>query len=201
MTEDEVIAIINNVANRLARRFKFGYHDIDDMKQQARLFAWEGLKSYDNIRPLENFLWTHVRNRLFNFKRDKYERPDKPCINCENYKYNDTDEDYCNKYCNKQECKEYSNWLNKSSRKRNIMHPIEFNNVDDDNEDNMKSFVDLDKELDHKEIFKIINEELPLSMRPLFLRLKFGTKIPKGQKIKIQTTIREILEKHGYDYE
>ena len=40
------------------------------MKQQAAIFALEGLEKYDNKRPLENFLWTHVRNRLFNYKRE-----------------------------------------------------------------------------------------------------------------------------------
>ena len=82
MTEKQVIQIINNIANRLAGKFKFGYHDLEDMKQQARLFAWEGMENYDGIRPLENFLWTHVRNRLYNFKRNNFGRPDKPCDSC-----------------------------------------------------------------------------------------------------------------------
>ena len=64
MSESQLIQIINNIANRLAGKFKFGYHDLEDMKQQARLFAWEGLEHYDGVRPLENFLWTHVRMRV-----------------------------------------------------------------------------------------------------------------------------------------
>ena len=56
MTEDEVVQTINLIANRLAGKFKFGYHELEDMKQQARLFAWEGLENYDGVRPLENFL-------------------------------------------------------------------------------------------------------------------------------------------------
>ena len=59
-TESEVIDIINTVADRLCYKFKFGYHSAEDMKQQARLFAWQGLEKYDGKRPLENFLWTHV---------------------------------------------------------------------------------------------------------------------------------------------
>ena len=52
MTEEQVLQIINNITNRLAGKFKFGYHEIEDMKQQARLFAWQGLENYDGIRPL-----------------------------------------------------------------------------------------------------------------------------------------------------
>ena len=45
MTEQQLVHTINNIANRLASKFKFGYHELEDMKQQARLFAWEGLKT------------------------------------------------------------------------------------------------------------------------------------------------------------
>ena len=71
MTEEQVVQTIDIIANRLAKKFKFGYHDIDDMKQQARLFAWEGIENYDGVRPLANILWTHVRYRLYYFKRIK----------------------------------------------------------------------------------------------------------------------------------
>jgi DNA-directed RNA polymerase specialized sigma24 family protein len=85
-TETEVIDIINTVADRLCYKFKFGYHSAEDMKQQARLYAWEGMEKYDGKRPLENFLWTHVRNRLYNFKRNNYSRLEKPCDTCEFFK-------------------------------------------------------------------------------------------------------------------
>ena len=74
MQEDELIAIVDKIANRFANTFKFGYHELEDMKQQAWQVALEGLKDYDGKRPLENFLWTHVRNRLYNFKRDNLKR-------------------------------------------------------------------------------------------------------------------------------
>jgi hypothetical protein len=35
----------------------------------------EALPRYDSARPLENFLYTHISNRLKNFKRDNYFRP------------------------------------------------------------------------------------------------------------------------------
>ena len=84
-SEQEVLDVIDGIANRLCYKFKFGYHSPEDMKQQARLFAWEGLEKYDGKRPLENFLWTHVRNRLYNFKRNNYSRLEKPCDTCEFY--------------------------------------------------------------------------------------------------------------------
>ena len=82
INEEDLITIVNKIANRFASTFKFGYHEIEDMKQQAWQVALEGLKDYDGERPLENFLWTHIRNRLYNFKRDNYFRPEKPCDRC-----------------------------------------------------------------------------------------------------------------------
>lgn len=75
MTEAEVLTVLTNVANRLARKFRFGYHDVDDMKQEAMVEGIKGLEKYQSGRPLENFLYIHVRNRLFNFKRDNFARP------------------------------------------------------------------------------------------------------------------------------
>ena len=53
MTEEEVLKTIEHIANKLCYKFKFGYHGVEDMKQQATLFALEGLEAYDEKRPLE----------------------------------------------------------------------------------------------------------------------------------------------------
>src|SRR3990172_4720235 len=93
MTEKEVLNVIEEVISSLAYKFKFGYHSIEDMKQQARLYAWEGL--------------------------DKFERPDKPCKTCPFNAYIvDTDE--CTEYNDKMECHLYNGWINRNESKRNI---------------------------------------------------------------------------------
>ena len=124
VSESEFLEVLDNISKRLVHKFKFGYHDIDDMKQQAAIFALEGLEKYDNSRPLENFLWTHVRNRLFNYKRNNYQRPDKPCLNCPLYDptyRNSTSQ--CSKYNNKKNCELYAAWSNRNENKKNIMQP------------------------------------------------------------------------------
>jgi DNA-directed RNA polymerase specialized sigma24 family protein len=72
MTEKEVLEIINKVASRYAHKFRFGYFEADDIRQEAVIIAMEALERYEEGRPLENFLAVHVKNRLNNFKRDKY---------------------------------------------------------------------------------------------------------------------------------
>ena len=77
MTESEVLEIINKICDRYAYKFKFGYFEPEDIRQEAFIIAVDALDRYEEGRPLENFLAVHVKNRLNNFKRDKYYRQNK----------------------------------------------------------------------------------------------------------------------------
>ena len=70
----EHFSIIQRIAKQLAPRYVFGSYEREDIEQEATILALDGLKRYDGVRPLENFLYTHVSNRLKNFKRDNYFR-------------------------------------------------------------------------------------------------------------------------------
>jgi len=194
MTESEVIKIIDNIANRLAARFKFGYHGVDDMKQQARLYAWQGLVNYDNIRPLENFLWVHTKNRLCNYKRNKYERSHLPCINCK-VDYDELEE-ACDEYVDISECPVYLKWVSRNLTKKNLMSPIELSNVCDHNEDNMYYDNKLIDIISNNELKKIIDMKLPIEFRADYLRLISDVYVPKIRYLKVQNIIQEILEEY-----
>lgn len=51
VTEEDFLKVLDNISKRLGHKFRFGYHDFEDMKQQAAIFAMEGLEKYDNTRP------------------------------------------------------------------------------------------------------------------------------------------------------
>lgn len=199
MTEQQVLDVIENVARRLAKKYKFGYHTIDDMKQEARLEAWKALDKYDNKRPLENFLWTHVRNRLFNLKRDKYERPDKPCFHCPLKAY--IKPDGCSAFENKIDCHLYESWIKRNAAKKNIMQPIEMSNVQDEHEQRMKVYDKTDTEIVRREIFSVIDKYIPNSLRADYIKVRYGIFIPKARKEKVLEEIRRILEESNIDGE
>ncbi len=185
--ENEFIKIIDIISKKLAYKFKFGYHNYDDMKQQISIFALEGLKNYDHKRPLENFLWTHVRNRLFNYKRDNYQRPDKPCLTCPLYKHMT-----CTKYSNKNECELYYNWINRNTIKKNLMHLTTIDEIKDyanifNEEDNMVN----------NELIKIVEEHLVGDDRITYLKVKSGTKVSKADMIKLTEKLQQIISDHG----
>jgi DNA-directed RNA polymerase specialized sigma24 family protein len=60
----------------LATKFTFPNYEADDITQEAFIIGMEAMNRYDEMRPLENFLSVHIKNRLKNFKRDNYYRPD-----------------------------------------------------------------------------------------------------------------------------
>lgn len=190
ISEQELLDTIETISKKLAYKFKFGYHDIDDMKQQIGIFALEGLKNYDYKRPLENFLWTHVRNRLFNFKRDNYQRPDKPCKDCPFFDKIGSTINGCNKYTDKSECYEYSSWNSRNNSKKNLMH---LNTIEE-----LKQYIsskhDHSENISNTEIIDRIEAELNGDNRRIYLRLKMGIKIPKAELQKLTAAIKEILD-------
>lgn len=194
--ENEFLKIVDIISKKLAYKFKFGYHDYEDMKQQISIFALEGLKNYDHKRPLENFLWTHVRNRLFNYKRDNYQRPDKPCLNCPLYdSLCKKSSSGCLEYDNKNDCELYYNWINRNNTKKNLMYL----NTIEEIKDYGSFFKDTDtlEDLSTNEIISIIDEKLSGEERATYLKLRSGIKINKADMVKLTAKLKEIMKNHG----
>lgn len=181
--------VLDNISKRLCYKFKFAYHDINDMKQQAAIFALEGLKKYDGKRPLENFLWTHVRNRLFNFKRNNYQRPDKPCFSCPLFdKLYSCSDNQCKEYKNKLDCELYAAWSKRNESKKNIIQPlyIEDNNVNESNQSLLET-------IENKEILDFLDNNVKCEFREAYLKLKHGIKVPKLNLDKLKQHISDLL--------
>ena len=196
--ENELLKVIDIISKKLAYKFKFGYHDIEDMKQQISIFALEGLANYDHKRPLENFLWTHVRNRLFNYKRDNYQRPDKPCLTCPLYDPNKLhSENQCSKYIDKNDCDPYSHWNIRNNAKKNLMHLTTIDEVKDYSSTFTSDEDSLIDTITNGEIFGIIEEHLTGDYRTSYLKLKGGGKISKSDTEKLVIKIKQIIKDHS----
>ncbi len=76
INEAEAVEVIMKIAKRLAPKYVFASYDVEDIQQEAFLIGIAGLEKYDQKRPLENFMYTHINNRLKTFKRDNYYRLD-----------------------------------------------------------------------------------------------------------------------------
>jgi len=202
VTEEEFLRVLENISQRLGHKFKFGYHSYEDMKQQAAIFALEGLEKYDNSRPLENFLWTHVRNRLFNYKRDNYQRPDKPCIGCPFFDSNyQESSDQCKKYSQKLDCSEFAVWHNRNNNKKNIMKPVGIEDLEQQHVtiSQLNSQNSILEHVANEQILDILDREIPAQYRSSYLKLKNGDKIYKTDLKKLTECIKNILKEHNYD--
>jgi DNA-directed RNA polymerase specialized sigma24 family protein len=196
--EQEFLNIVNIIAKKLAYKFKFGYHDFDDMKQQISIFALEGLKNYDHKRPLENFLWTHVRNRLFNYKRDNYQRPDKPCLTCPLYDAKCKKSiSGCLEYSNKNDCELYSSWTERNLTKKNLMHLTTIDEIKDYSNTFTSDDNSILNNISSKEIFNLIEEHLIGDERVTYLKVKSGSKVSKADMSKLTIKLKEIMKNHG----
>lgn len=195
MTQEQVLATIQKIANRLCSKYKFGYYDIDDLKQETFLAAVEALEKYDGIRPLENFLQVALKRKLINLKRNKYQRIEKPCLKCP--LYNKNVESECDKYTDKQECNLYKNWYKRNQDKKNLVEPICFENVDDESEQTMRYTDSILSNLSEAEVLETLEANLPADLRKDFIKLRFGAKLSRYHRAKIQEAIFQILEEKG----
>ena len=198
VSEEEFVDIVNNIANQLQDRFKFGYYTRDDIRQECFVKAIDALDRYDSNRPLPNFLYAHIRNRLCNLKRNKYFRLEKPCDKCPLNAYI-PDEDKCTAYDNKLDCKLYALWYKKNNSKQNIMNPVGISIVNDENEKNMKGGQDISTEVAHSEILDIIDDNISISMRKYWLQQRGGVKIAKKYYDMLIEEISLILEDNNID--
>tara|TARA_R100000278_G_scaffold73174_1_gene57402 strand:- start:3819 stop:4469 length:651 start_codon:yes stop_codon:yes gene_type:complete len=193
--EEEFLSVLDNISKRLGNKFKFGYHTFEDMKQQAAIFALEGLKRYDASRPLENFLWTHVRNRLFNYKRDHYQRPDIPCNTCPFFdKHCVKSQNQCTEFTNRNDCELYNGWYIRNNAKKNIMKPVDIENTS-----SPSKALDVEDIVDNNEILNIIDIKMPTQYRDIYLKFRHGDKISKNDQKKIISIIKATLKEHYED--
>lgn len=190
--EKQILEIIEKIVGILASKFRFGYFDIDDIKQQGRLFAIEALPRFDADRnhTLDNFLYRHVRNRLVNYKRDNYMRREFPCLSCPFYDpKNLKSTNSCAVFSDKMECTKWSNWINKNESKRNLVELAQESNQPAHN----KNTTDALDDAAFKEMKDLIDAKLDVELRADYLRLLGGTSIPKPRKDRIRAAILDII--------
>jgi DNA-directed RNA polymerase specialized sigma24 family protein len=197
MSEEQVLAVIDKVCSRIAHKFVFGYYTVEDIKQEAFAMAWDGLTRYDAKQPLENFLSIHVKNRLCNLKRNKFERPDKPCLKCPLKAFNKNLPSECSLFNNKTECDLYRAWSNRNTPKRNLVNTLDLDHVDDENESGMSRSDDLVNDIERDRILAVIDEKLPMNMRSDYLKQLAGIKISRVAKSQLDAELAKIIQENN----
>jgi len=183
-TESEVLDAIERVVETLAPSFVFGCYDLNDVRQEGRLYALQVLADgkYDPARPLENFLYRHVCNRLINLRRNKYRRNDPPCPRCHAA-------DPCGPWG--EACVPYARWLAANAAKANLMRPLGLDAVPAQSERVKEA--DGQRRAELLELAERVRSVIPADMQSLLLRLADGQRLPKGKREQLERTIRAAL--------
>lgn len=179
-TEGEVLEALEKAVRILAPSFVFGCYDLEDIKQQARLFGLQGLSKYDPSRPLGGFLYSHIRNRLINFRRDKLRRNDPPCAAC-----------HASGGCaDGTPCGRYAAWLGRQNAKAGVMCPLDISRVP---EDRFQRECSPDQTMEATELADRIDAELPVALRADYLRMRDGVPVPHSRRQAVMEAIRGII--------
>jgi hypothetical protein len=188
ITEDRFLEAFDSVIKLLSSKFRFGYYEADDIRQKGAQFAIEAMASekYDVGQPLENFLYTHIRNRLINFKRDNYMRPDPPCKTCVFWQATPAGRK-CGVFAERSECAKYTSWEKRNETKKNLMNTVSDETIGENSEVSTIS-----NDLNMKELEAFIDHHLPMELRSDYLRLRSGASIPAARRERVREAVLNI---------
>tara|TARA_Y100001938_G_scaffold150688_1_gene242824 strand:+ start:2207 stop:2803 length:597 start_codon:yes stop_codon:yes gene_type:complete len=195
MTEEEVLKVIDKTVAYLAPSFKFGYFDIEDMKQEGFIFCLDALKSFNfkksNQDELSNalftFLKTHVRWRFLNMRRKQLARIEPPACSCDLCK---TDS------ANRLDCKKYSNWVKRNMAKRSLMEPFDVDELYSKEVSGNLNFTD---SLTSSEVRKILDQHIPAAIRVDYRKFIDGDSLSKNKVENLVQEIKNILNEYYFN--
>ena len=196
-----MIEIIDRISTRLANKFRFGYHEVEDMKQQVFLEVLKPdkngvtiLEKFDTEKgnSLDSFLWIHARNRLHNFKRDNFARPDLPCTQCPLKAYVKGE---CTAYSQMMECEYYFKWHCRNETKKSLAS----NQASAQAETEVHYTNDIDNKIFSKEIYGLVNKNIPISLREDWIRFTNRLKISKQKREQLMELVLQILKENGIE--
>jgi DNA-directed RNA polymerase specialized sigma24 family protein len=201
-TEEEVVESITRIVKILAKKFRFGFHSVEDLKQEGAFEAIKVLNKglYDPSRPLDNFLYTHIRNRLINFKRDHAGRNEPPCKTCPFYDPKcKKSTNQCAEFPDKNQCKKLADWKSRNNAKQSIMSPLDVSVITDNAiEQDGEAYNDAT----YAELIAVIDKDLPVELRSDYLRMIDGAPVPRARKQKVREAILAIRTNYyGTDQE
>jgi DNA-directed RNA polymerase specialized sigma24 family protein len=153
----------------------------DDFRQQVALWALEAMPKYDPQRSLSGFILIHARNQALNWVRKHHHRSDAPCAKC-----------HAGSPCGEdgQCCPMYTKWAKRNQAKANLARPVGLDHAGE-----RPGPTAVDDEIASRELFQVIDAQLPIELRSYYLRMLAGdTTVGTTHRQKVQQAIAEILD-------
>jgi DNA-directed RNA polymerase specialized sigma24 family protein len=179
VSDEEFARVVENAGRILYKKLGKLHGTVEDFQQQAAVWALEALPRYDPRRPLDGYIYSHVRNRALNWVRDNYYRAEVPCKACDSGCPCGADGSYC---------RSYARWLDRNRFKQNIASPLSLEKAA---ERTKPGTAEVDA--DERELSERIDKELPVELRSYYLRMLAGDPVPTNHRRSVQAAVAEIL--------
>ena len=193
LSEDRVLEVIEIVVNYLAPSFIFGYYDVDDMKQEGRIYCLEALSSFDfdksnratTPQALLTYLKVCVRRKFINLRRNKFQRLEPPSCSCKLCVSDDE---------NRLDCHKYAAWLRRNLSKRSLMESFNVDEVHTEESGTVSKCVG--EAIMSNDIIKVLDKYMPARNRSDYRRFIENVRIPKERRERVIVQIRAVLAEH-----
>jgi hypothetical protein len=182
LSEHDVLAAIEHAVRVLGGKFTIPGHDQDDVSQEIRLMALDAIPRYrPDVGPLINFLVVHCRLRLTNLLRDKWRRSDSPCHACKQ-----------GRPCREdgQCCEPHRRWQARQDRKAGVNLAVPLDSVGEAD----MPHVTVDAEVEGRELFRLIDEIMPIDLRATYLSMLAGKSVPTPRRRAVEKVVRDIID-------
>jgi DNA-directed RNA polymerase specialized sigma24 family protein len=182
LTEADVLAVVDKLADRMAKRFAFGPYSADDLRQQCFVWTLELLPKFKPGGRLENFLQVALKNKLRNLRRKRLRRAEVPCKVCHEHGH----------HGDGAKCRSYRIWEEGNDSKLRIMYPLDLDEVDEEREGMLQTdggFVGVEG----TELEALIDDRLPQALRGDYCRMRDGAVVPSERRRVVREAVRKIL--------
>jgi hypothetical protein len=187
-TEAQVLEALEHVVVRLAPKYVFGPHSLEDIKQEARMFALQALEKEGGFNPergsLVQFFWTVCSSRLSNMKRDQMRRTDSPCRRC-----------FSGHFCGEdgRPCPKFAAWRKRGEGKIKLMNASALHDVDEEKESRTRTESAVEAEAETRELLRLIDQKLPAHLRSDWLRMRSGVRLRTEKREAVERAVWAIL--------
>lgn len=210
-TEADVLTAITRVQHALAKHWKFGIHDEEDLRQQIAVWCLEVLPRFDPggftedgrpKRTLEGIMYRHSKNRAINNRRNQWRRTDSPCRTCYEAAMRGSRR---TEHPGGDWCRRYMEWQAIQDSKAGIFWAPNLSAISLPGAEpgtHWEPSVDSEAEeaVETKELFELIGERLPIELRATYLQMLAGeTCGDSNRRREVKEAVEAILLEHGVD--
>ena len=115
--KEQIPQLVDEIVDSIGYKFRFGPFEIEDLKQEAYIWAIAKLDKYDGRSTLKNFLYQIIYRQSCNLKRKHYERRSPPCAQCPLNQYC-KETDSCLEYADRLDCTYWRRWISRNEQKK-----------------------------------------------------------------------------------